>query len=87
MKMLLMAFQMLMWYLILVFQQQLSVHTKPKQMFLYFRTTGWLLENYDEVAALCNEKKTEHLSRVLTSLGVNIFFKSTNICCKSCQKN
>lgn len=36
-------------------------------------TTGWL-EHYDEMIALCNEKKTGFISSSNFSLGVNIFF-------------
>lgn len=37
-------------------------------------TTGWL-EQYDEVAALCHEKKGAFISSSNFSLGVNIFFE------------
>ena len=37
-------------------------------------TTGWL-ERYDEVAALCHEKKGAFISSSNFSLGVNIFFE------------
>ncbi|WP_125722647.1 4-hydroxy-tetrahydrodipicolinate reductase [Flavobacterium ustbae] len=36
-------------------------------------TTGWL-EHYDEMIALCNEKKSGFISSSNFSLGVNIFF-------------
>ena len=48
-------------------------------------TTGWL-EHYDEVAALCNEKKGAFISSSNFSLGVNIFFELNNYLAKIMSK-
>lgn len=48
-------------------------------------TTGWL-ENYDEVAALCHEKKGAFISSSNFSLGVNIFFEVNEYLAKIMSK-
>lgn len=48
-------------------------------------TTGWL-ENYDEVAALCNEKNGAFISSSNFSLGVNIFFEVNEYLAKIMSK-
>ena len=44
-------------------------------------TTGWL-ERYDEIIALCNEKKGGFISSSNFSLGVNLFFELNNYLAK-----
>lgn len=48
-------------------------------------TTGWL-EHYDEVAALCHEKKGAFISSSNFSLGVNIFFELNEYLAKIMSK-
>ena len=48
-------------------------------------TTGWL-EHYDEMVALCNEKKGAFLSSSNFSLGVNIFFELNDYLAKMISK-
>lgn len=48
-------------------------------------TTGWL-EQYDEVAALCQEKKGAFISSSNFSLGVNIFFELNEYLAKIMSK-
>lgn len=48
-------------------------------------TTGWL-EHYDEMIALCNEKKGAFLSSSNFSLGVNIFFELNEYLAKMMSK-
>lgn len=44
-------------------------------------TTGWL-EHYDQILALCNEKKGGFISSSNFSLGVNLFFEVNNYLAK-----
>jgi 4-hydroxy-tetrahydrodipicolinate reductase len=48
-------------------------------------TTGWL-EHYDEIEALCNEKKGALISSSNFSLGVNIFFELNEYLAKMMAK-
>jgi 4-hydroxy-tetrahydrodipicolinate reductase len=48
-------------------------------------TTGWL-EHYDEIAALCHEKKGAFISSSNFSLGVNIFFELNEYLAKIMSK-
>jgi 4-hydroxy-tetrahydrodipicolinate reductase len=48
-------------------------------------TTGWL-EHYDEMVALCNEKKGGFISSSNFSLGVNIFFELNETLAKMMAK-
>jgi 4-hydroxy-tetrahydrodipicolinate reductase len=48
-------------------------------------TTGWL-EHYDEMVALCNEKKGSFIYGSNFSLGVNIFFKLNDYLAKIMSK-